>query len=108
MPEQPGLFPPLYSASVAAGERAGRLADVLERLADFAEKREEMKRGISLALIYPAALALIAVTVAWGLISHVVPRGVGAVEQTSNELAMLTRSIMALSDLVTRQWRVRL
>src|SRR5690625_3936360 len=77
MAEQPGLFPPLYSASVAAGERAGRLADVLERLADFAEKREEMKRGFSLALIYPAALALIAVAVVWGLIGYVVPRVVG-------------------------------
>ncbi|HLS06112.1 MAG TPA: type II secretion system F family protein, partial [Wenzhouxiangella sp.] len=100
MAEQPGLFPPLYSASVAAGERAGRLADVLERLADFAEKREEMKRGFSLALIYPAALALIAVAVVWGLIGYVVPRVVGVFEQASHELPMLTRSLLALSGLV--------
>lgn len=109
MAEQPGLFPPLYSASVAAGERAGRLADVLERLADFAEKREEMKRGFSLALIYPAALALIAVAVVWGLIGYVVPRVVGVFEQASHELPMLTRSLLALSGFVASHgWLVLL
>src|SRR5690625_5371479 len=59
-----------------------------------------MKRGFSLALIYPAALALIAVAVVWGLIGYVVPRVVGVFEQASHELPMLTRSLLALSGLV--------
>src|SRR5690625_7400820 len=59
-----------------------------------------MKRGFSLALIYPAALALIAVAVVWGLIGYVVPRVVGVFEKASHELPMLTRSLLALSGLV--------
>jgi general secretion pathway protein F len=100
MAEQPRLFPPLYSASVAAGERAGQLDGVLERLADFAEQREEMRRSFSLALVYPIVLTLIAIAVVWGLIGFVVPRVVGVFEQASRELPLLTRSLLGLSDFI--------
>lgn len=100
MAEQPRLFPPLYSASVAAGERAGRLDGVLERLADFAEQREEMRRSFSLALVYPVVLTLIAIAVVWGLIGFVVPRVVGVFEQASRDLPLLTRSLLGLSDFI--------
>lgn len=98
MAEHPQLFPSLYSASVAAGERAGQLDAVLERLAEFAEQREEMRRSLSLALVYPMVLAAVAVAVVWGLIGYVVPRVVGVFEQAAQELPLLTRSLLALSD----------
>ncbi|TVQ35483.1 MAG: type II secretion system protein GspF [Wenzhouxiangella sp.] len=100
MAEHPRLFPTLYTAAIAAGERAGRLESVLERLADYAEQREEMNRGIGLALIYPLLLALIAVAVVWGLIGFVVPRVIGVFEQTAQELPLLTVSLLALSDFI--------
>lgn len=98
MAEHPRLFPPLYAASVAAGERAGQLEVVLDRLAGFAEQREEMRRSFSLALVYPVVLTLIAIAVVSGLIGFVVPRVVGVFEQASRELPWLTRSLLALSD----------
>src|SRR5699024_1944433 len=100
MAEQPRLFPPLYSASVAAGERAGALDGVLDRLAAFAEQREEMRRSFSLALVYPLALAVIAMAVVSGLIGFVVPRVVGVFEHAARELPLLTRSLLALSEFV--------
>lgn len=100
MAEHQRLFPYLYTAAIAAGERAGQLETVLARLADFAEQREAMNRGLSLALVYPALLALIAVAVVWGLIGFVVPRVVGVFEQAAQELPWLTRSLLALSDLI--------
>ncbi len=100
MAEHPRLFPTLYTAAVSAGERAGRMESVLERLADYAEQREEMNRGIGLALIYPLLLALIALAVVWGLIAFVVPRVIGVFEQTAQELPLLTVSLLALSDFV--------
>ncbi len=100
MAEQPRLFPPLYSASVAAGERAGALDSVLDRLAGFAEQREEMRRSFSLALVYPVVLTVIAIAVVWGLIGFVVPRVVGVFDQASRELPLLTRSLLGLSDFV--------
>lgn len=98
MAEHPRLFPALYSASVAAGERAGQLDGVLERLAGFAEQREEMRRSFSLALVYPVVLTVIAIAVVWGLIGFVVPRVVGVFEQASQELPLLTRSLLVLSE----------
>jgi general secretion pathway protein F len=100
MAEQPRLFPPLYSASVAAGERAGALDGVLERLASFAEQREEMRRSFSLALVYPVVLTVIAIAVVTGLIGFVVPRVVGVFEQASRELPLLTRSLLGLSEFI--------
>lgn len=100
MAEHPRLFPPLYSASVAAGERAGQLDGVLERLAGFAEQREEMRRSFSLALVYPVVLTVIAIAVVWGLIGFVVPRVVGVFEQASQELPLLTRSLLLLSEAI--------
>jgi general secretion pathway protein F len=100
MAEHPRLFPRLYTAAISAGERAGRLEAVLVGLADHAEQREEMSRGIGLALIYPILLGVIAIAVVWGLIGFVVPRVVGVFEQTAQELPLLTRSLLGLSDFV--------
>lgn len=100
MAEHPGLFPGLYTAAIAAGERAGRLESVLERLAEHAERREAMTRGVGMALIYPLLLSLIAVGVVWGLIGFVVPRVVGVFETAAQELPLLTLSLLALSDFV--------
>ncbi len=100
MAEHPRLFPPLYTAAIAAGERAGQLEAVLGRLADHAEQRETMNRGVSLALVYPALLAAIAFAVVWGLIGFVVPRVVGVFEQAAQDLPGLTRSLLWLSDFI--------
>lgn len=102
MAEHPALFPPLYSASVAAGEQAGRIDQVLARLADYAERRDETSRSVSLALVYPALLAMIAIGVVWGLIGFVVPRVVGVFETAGQDLPGLTLSLLAISDLVTQ------
>jgi len=102
MAEHPGLFPRLYTAATAAGERAGQMDRVLAGLADYAEQREEMARGIGLALIYPLLLALIAIAVVWGLIGFVVPRVTGIFEQSAQQLPLLTRSLIALSDQLSR------
>ncbi len=100
MSEHTRLFPYMYTAAIAAGERDGQLEIVLERLADFAEQREAMNRGLSVALVYPLLLALIAIAVVWGLIGFVVPRVVGVFEQSAQELPLLTRSLLALSDFI--------
>ena len=98
MAEHPRLFPGVYTASIAAGERAGQLELVLARLAAHAEQRETMSRGLGIALIYPIVLSVIAIAVVWGLIGFVVPRVVGVFEQASQELPLLTRSLLALSE----------
>lgn len=97
MAEHPGLFPPLYFRSVAAGEQAGQLEQVIDRLAEHAEKRQALSRNLSVALVYPLLLAAISLLVIWGLLGFVVPRVVSVFEQASQTLPWMTQSLIVLS-----------
>ncbi len=54
----PRVFPEIYRSTVSAGEQAGHLDSVLERLADYTESREETRQKIMGALLYPIALTV--------------------------------------------------
>lgn len=90
-------FPPLYRAIVAAGEEAGALGPVLDRLADYLEKSQAMRRKILAALIYPAILALVALSVVIALLIFVVPRVVEQFDTLGQDLPWLTEALVAIS-----------
>lgn len=96
-----GAYPPLYRAMVAAGESAGALPAVLERLADMLERQQALRSKLLTALVYPAALALTASAVVAALMGFVVPKVVEQFESMGRELPLLTRVMIALSDLVS-------
>lgn len=96
-------FPPIYRASVAAGEKSGRLADVLEQLAGYLERRGSLRQKTLQALLYPAIVALVALLVVTGLMTYVVPQVVTVFQQGSQALPPLTRGLIAISDLL-RNW----
>jgi general secretion pathway protein F len=98
----PATFDPLYCASVAAGEQSGRLDTVFNRLADYCENSAGISQKITLALIYPALLALVAVTVVTGLLGVVVPQVTDVFAQFDRELPLMTRLMLALSHFVQR------
>ncbi|HUA88046.1 MAG TPA: type II secretion system F family protein, partial [Steroidobacteraceae bacterium] len=56
--EFPRVFPEIYRATVAAGEQAGHLDNVLERLADYTESREQIRQKVLAALLYPIVLTV--------------------------------------------------
>ncbi|MEW5974066.1 MAG: type II secretion system inner membrane protein GspF [Pseudomonadota bacterium] len=95
--EYPRVFPELYRATVAAGEESGHLDAVLERLADYTEAREALRRKIQLALFYPGLLTLMAVVVVMGLLTYVVPQVTQVFEHLGQELPDLTQALLALS-----------
>ncbi|MDM7323145.1 MAG: type II secretion system inner membrane protein GspF [Gammaproteobacteria bacterium] len=95
--EYPRVFPELYRATVAAGEESGHLDAVLERLADYTEAREALRRKIQLALFYPGLLTLMAVVVVMGLLTYVVPQVTQVFEHLGQELPNLTQALLALS-----------
>lgn len=96
-------FPPLYRASVAAGERSGELARVMLQLADHLERGGDLRRKTLQALVYPAIVALVAVLVIASLMIWVVPQVVGVFAQGGRSLPLLTRSLIAVSDFL-RTW----
>src|SRR3546814_1869929 len=75
--EFPATFAPLYRASVAAGEQAGRLGPVLAQLANHLESRDAMRRRVIAALAYPVLLLFFALLVVTGLMFYVVPEKIG-------------------------------
>ena len=94
------VFPELYRTTVSAGEQSGHLDVVLERLADYTETRQQMQSKIQLALFYPALLTLVAIAVVIGLMTYVVPQVVQVFENIGQELPWLTRSLIAVSDML--------
>ncbi|HUS24232.1 MAG TPA: type II secretion system inner membrane protein GspF [Candidatus Binatia bacterium] len=94
----PSVFPPLYRATVEAGEQSGKLDGVLERLADYVERRQAMRQKILLASFYPAILTFVALGVVTLLLTFVVPKVVQVFTDLKAELPILTRGLIALSD----------
>lgn len=99
----PRVFPDLYRATVAAGEHAGHLDAILERLADYTENSQAVGQKLMVALIYPALVSLVAVGVVLVLLAYVVPEVVRVFEGMDQQLPLLTRLLIGLSDGV-RAW----
>lgn len=99
--EFPKVFPELYRATVAAGEQSGHLDIVLERLADYTENRQYIRQKTLLALFYPALLSTVALLVVVGLLAYVVPQVVQVFVNIRQELPLLTRLLIGLSDFLS-------
>lgn len=104
MAEFPQAFDELYRATISAGEQSGHLDTVLERLADYTETRQEMQQKMQQALIYPFALLGIAVLVLTGLLTYVVPKVVQVFDNIGQQLPLLTRIVIGLSDFLRAWW----
>jgi general secretion pathway protein F len=91
-------FPEVYVTLVDAGERSGRLADVLARLADYTEERDQLRGKVTLAFVYPALVTIVAITVVTGLLVYVVPQVVQVFRNTNQTLPLLTRALIGFSD----------
>lgn len=98
MMEFPLVFDNLYRAMVAAGEKSGHLDTVLNRLADYTEKRQQIRSKIMQALIYPTLMITIAFGIVSLLLTYVVPKIVGQFDTMGQELPGVTRVLIAISE----------
>lgn len=101
---EPASFPALYRAMVAAGEGAGTLPAVLERLAALLERQAELNGRLRAALAYPAALMVVAVLAVAALMIFVVPRIAEQFADIGQTLPLLTRIVVGLSQGLARFW----
>jgi general secretion pathway protein F len=95
--EFPRVFPEIYRATVAAGEQAGHLDHVLERLAEYTESREEIRQKVLAAMLYPIVLTVMCFTIVSGLMVFVVPKVVAVFESTKGKLPLITQVLIATS-----------
>ncbi|MBR9729347.1 type II secretion system inner membrane protein GspF [Shewanella intestini] len=100
MAEFPHVFDDLYRAMVASGEKSGHLEVVLNRLADYTERRQQLKSKLTQAMIYPIVLTVVAIGVIAVLLAAVVPKVVGQFEHMGQELPGTTQFLILASDFV--------
>ncbi|TKB56225.1 type II secretion system inner membrane protein GspF [Ferrimonas aestuarii] len=98
MREFPSIFDELYVAMVASGEKSGHLEVVLERLADYKERQQELNSKLIQAMVYPIILTLVAVGVVSFLLVAVVPQVVEQFSSMGQTLPWTTQFLIDASE----------
>ncbi len=99
----PREFDEVYRGVVAAGEQSGALGQVLERLADDLEARQELKSKLIAATLYPAIVSIIAVVIVIFLVTYVVPQVAAVFTSSKRSLPALTVAMLNISAFL-RNW----
>lgn len=99
----PRAFPHLFRVTIAAGEQSGKLGEILNRLADYVEQQQQMRRSISQALIYPIMMLVVSLGVMVFLLSDVVPRIVSVFTDNQQALPGATVFLLAVSGFIRHQ-----
>ena len=98
MAEFPHVFDDLFRAMVAAGEKSGHLDTVLNRLADYTEKRQQTKSQITQAMVYPSIMMFFAFAIVLLLLTVVVPKIVGQFQNMGQDLPSITQILIDVSE----------
>jgi type IV pilus assembly protein PilC len=101
---QSQAFPMIMVQMIAAGEVGGILDESLSRLANQLEKDEVIRQKVRSALVYPIIVSCVAILVVIFLMIFVVPRFVEVYADMGAELPLVTRVLMAVSNLVKVYW----
>ena len=96
----PRLFDRSYVGMVASGEKSGRMAFVLSRLADFLERRRLLRAQLSTALIYPAILAIMIVGLLAFISGYVVPMIAPLMRRSGRPMPFSTWLLFETGDFV--------
>ncbi len=102
--KKPQYFDELYCNLVDAGEQAGALDTLLERVATYKEKSESLKAKIKKAMTYPLAVICVAVIVTGVLLVKVVPQFQSVFAGLGAELPAFTLMVIGLSEFVQAWW----
>jgi type II secretory pathway component PulF len=107
MAKWPKVFSSVYVAMVRAGEAGGFLHVVLQQIADFRTREQELKGKVKAALVYPCVLACLAIAVLIFLLTFFIPRFSGIFAEFGGKLPWLTTLIVAASKyLMSYGWVV--
>ena len=106
MARHPKVFNRLYVSMVEAGEAAGILDVVLDRVAFQIEKETKIKRRVKGAMIYPTMVLIFATLVLVGMLLFLVPVFVKIFAQLGGDLPTLTKMVLAASNFIKATWFV--
>ncbi len=104
MSRHPKVFSSLYVAMVEAGEAAGILDLVLDRVALQIEKEQQIKRRVKSAMVYPTIVMIFAFLVLSAMLLFIVPIFIKIFDQLHGSLPMLTQWVLAVSTFMRNYW----
>lgn len=100
MAKQPKCFDNLYVNMVKAGEAGGALEIILQRLAEFKERAQSLKKKVQGAMIYPVAVITVASLIVGFIMYWIIPKFKKIFLDFGTELPGITLMLMAMSDIV--------
>jgi type IV pilus assembly protein PilC len=103
---QGNLFPRLYSASLASGERSGELPSVLIRYIVFSRNVLAIRRKVVSALIYPAILLLLSIGLIALMVFYIIPKFNDFLKDFGAELPLLTEVLVNTATFCRANWVV--
>ena len=106
MRRHPKIFDRLFVSMVQAGEAAGILDEVLDRVAYQIEKSTQIKRRVKGAMLYPTMVLVFATLVLTGLLMFLVPVFVKIFGQLGGQLPTLTQYVVDVSDVLRQKYYI--
>lgn len=104
MAKQPKAFDNLYVNMVKAGEAGGALEIILQRLAEFKERAQSLKRKVQGAMIYPVAVILVATCIVTFIMIWIIPKFKAIFDGFDLDLPAMTVALIATSNWVVDYW----
>jgi type IV pilus assembly protein PilC len=102
--KHPRCFDRLYCNMVKAGEAGGALEVIMQRLADFKEKAQSLKRRVTGAMVYPCAVITVAIGILTFIMTYIIPKFKKIFEDFQMQLPDLTLALIATSDWFAQYW----
>lgn len=104
MDAEPEIFPALYVKTLAAGEAAGNIPEVLQALARYQEQEAETRAQIRSAMTYPLLVMVSLVLAIVFMLIFVVPQFAAMFEKFSGQLPLPTRMLIGMSNAIVHYW----
>ncbi|MAI33180.1 MAG: type II secretion system protein F [Rhodopirellula sp.] len=104
--KHPKYFDNLYCNLVDSGEKAGALEAMLDRIATYLEKTENLKKKVKKAMTYPIAVIIVAIVVTAILLVKVVPQFESLFQGFGADLPVFTQMVVELSEWLQSWWFV--
>ncbi|MBI5675481.1 MAG: type II secretion system F family protein [Nitrospirae bacterium] len=98
------VFPEFYTGMIAAGEKSGKLTEVLLKLADYLEREANTKNKVKTALIYPVFMASVSILIVSFLFTFVIPKITRIFEGTSASLPFITVILIWITTVFQKFW----
>lgn len=103
---RPAVFTTFYVNMVKAGEESGKLNERFLYLADYLDRDYELTQKIKKALTYPSFVVGTFIVIMIGMLTFVIPKMAAMFADNEAELPMVTKVVLAISDLFVKYWLV--